>query len=422
MYSVPALFGQQSIEDINALIVETVPKSACTTVSNISSNGTPLAGKIALIYGDSHCLLMQKALNAQEAGAAAVLIYSCSPAGMTIIFKQFKSDFCDPSASVMLGLAGYSYSIPSSMISYYDGAQILSWISQNITVSANIFGTGNQTDPYDVTALRTLYATLKQNNGGELLPLNGFGTSFDISGSLSNWEMLLNTTYDPCRNRMYGIYCHQGKVIWLNCYGCGFTGAFPESFGLLTHLQEVDLSIGNTLTSTIPCSLTNITGLKMLLLGSNSLTNINECFGDLNNLVTLDLSSNLLPSIPSSFTKLKSLKTLNLRYNSIATMPILNGLSNLTSIDVSINQIASDFGLWNFASLPNLVKIDFHSNKFNGSIFASQFDGLRFLTYIDISKNQISGNLPTFTNCANLTTVNMGYNQVFIIRFFKLMC
>ena len=82
MYSVPALFGQQSINDINSLIVETVPKGACSEVSNISANGLSLIGKIALIYGDSHCLLMQKALNAQVAGAIAVLIYSCSPGGI----------------------------------------------------------------------------------------------------------------------------------------------------------------------------------------------------------------------------------------------------------------------------------------------------------------------------------------------------
>ena len=314
----------------------------------------------------------------------------------------------------MLGLAGPIYSIPSLMISYYDGLKITEWISSNNSVTSTIYGSGLNTDLNDRAAFKSFYEEIKESNGGQQLPLNGIGSSFDISGSLSNWEMLLTDSYDPCTTRLYGIFCKNSRIVWINCYGCGLVGNLPSSIGWLNGLLEIDLSIGNTLSGSLPCSLSNITNLESLNLGSNTFTSVGSCIGQLNKLKTLDLSSNSILSIPESFVNLLSLKILNLRYNSITSIPVLNGLSNLTTIDISINLIFADFGLWNFSSFPNLIKIDFHSNNFYGSFYPNQFNDLNFLSYIDLSKNSIVGNLPLLKNCFSLVTLNMGFNKVLI--------
>ena len=78
----PALFGHAPVDDRVLEIVVPQPASACAPLSPLAINGQSVAGRVVLIYGSGDCLLMNKALFAQDAGAAGVIIYACSPAGM----------------------------------------------------------------------------------------------------------------------------------------------------------------------------------------------------------------------------------------------------------------------------------------------------------------------------------------------------
>lgn len=113
---------------------------------------------------------------------------------------------------------------------------------------------GNKTLESDLNAIVSLYQTFRSSNNNLPLPMNGFNSSFDISGSLQTWEKLLDPSYDPCTLRLYGVLCHNGRIVYLNCYGCGASGQLPDSIGLLTALVDLDFSIGNSLTGVFPCT------------------------------------------------------------------------------------------------------------------------------------------------------------------------
>jgi hypothetical protein len=108
----------------------------------------------------------------------------------------------------------------------------------------------------DRTILRDVYSAFLLANGNQPLPFNGLGTGFDVSGGLQSWDLLLsNPSYDPCLSRAYGIYCIDGRIVWMVCNSCGATGALPAVLGGLTALMEIDFSIGNALTGELPCAI-----------------------------------------------------------------------------------------------------------------------------------------------------------------------
>jgi hypothetical protein len=90
----PALFGvQPSSAGLVGQVVDVTPFDGCMPLSNTSSGGISVAGKILLIYANGNCLLGNKALNAQLAGAIGVALYMCTPnapgtnAGRSLILK-----------------------------------------------------------------------------------------------------------------------------------------------------------------------------------------------------------------------------------------------------------------------------------------------------------------------------------------------
>lgn len=187
--------------------------------------------------------------------------------------------------------------------------------------------------PYD----SQVYTAVRAANNNQPLPFNGLGSpTFDPTGSLLGWEVLLaNPNMDPCgANRLYGVFCVGGRVVSLNCYGCGFIGVLPNAIGDLTGLLELDFSVGNTLVGVLPCSLAQLTvcicfcficvyklicyyeliyfrdykilssfivfmsqSLRVLNMATNGVTVVGDCIGTLQ-LQVMDFTANALTVVP----------------------------------------------------------------------------------------------------------------------------
>ena len=174
------------------------------------------------------------------------------------------SDFC-PATVINVALAiedpANKFTIPVIGIFYADGVSILNSLQQspNTNISITIPGSGGLVAS-DRSALQTIYQNFMLANNNQPLPFNGYNTGFDISGGLSPWDQLIsNTSYDPCLKRAYGIYCIEGRIVWINCNGCGASGPVPLALAQLTALQEIDFSAGNTLSGDMPCVFGNMT-------------------------------------------------------------------------------------------------------------------------------------------------------------------
>jgi hypothetical protein len=138
--------------------------------------------------------------------------------------------------------------------------------SPQSNISISIPGSGAIAST-DRDALKTIYQRFFAANKNADLPFNGYNTAMDITGGLLPWQMLIsNSVFDPCVSRAYGIYCINGRIVWINCYGCGAVGPLPSEIGQLTSLQEIDFGNGNTLTGAVPCEIGNLVACPLLLL------------------------------------------------------------------------------------------------------------------------------------------------------------
>ncbi|WP_435135188.1 PA domain-containing protein [Formosa sp. A9] len=116
--SLSASFGPQADENITGNLVLAEPTEACALLDNASA----INGKIALIYR-GNCTFVEKVLNAQNAGAIAVIMINNEPGNPIVMGGE------DPTGAVQ---------IPSLMISQEDGAKIATQINAGETVNITI--------------------------------------------------------------------------------------------------------------------------------------------------------------------------------------------------------------------------------------------------------------------------------------------
>jgi Leucine-rich repeat (LRR) protein len=101
-------------------------------------------------------------------------------------------------------------------------------------------------------------------------------------------------------------------------------------------LQAID----NNILTTLPDSIGDLLGLKMLILRGNQLTRIPNTLANLHALTMLNLSSNNLTEVPEQLGALSSLTVLQLNSNHLSTLPSsLTGLVNLKKVNLSNNSI-----------------------------------------------------------------------------------
>ncbi|MCP5102613.1 MAG: hypothetical protein GY950_04500, partial [bacterium] len=137
--------------------------------------------------------------------------------------------------------------------------------------------------------------------------------------------------------------------------------SFQSGFAVDENGHVIGLTLDNI--KLAPHFLVNISKLKHLqvfVFRNSGLTDISVLQG-LSNLATLDLSSNQLTDI-SVLHGLSNLTTLKLYNNKLTDISVLHGLSNLKELDLSDNQL-SDISVLH--GLTNLTLLDLRYNKIN---------------------------------------------------------
>ncbi|KAF5931571.1 hypothetical protein HYC85_027742 [Camellia sinensis] len=243
--------------------------------------------------------------------------------------------------------------------------------------------------------------------------------------SFTNWLLFLNLR----NNSFVGQFClpsyHYVNTYWMdvsnnhlsglihanmgNLSRNAFEGGIPSSFGTMSELVILDLSINNfsrylgilKLSNNNFCGqifsvIFTLTHIWHLQLNDNQFTRpLTNVLSKLSNLNFLDISNNYMSSkITSSMDNMTSLETLILRNNSIKTLFLLNPkLGSVELVHLRGNKFTRLIPRALFNS-SNLLTFDIRENSFSGSILDSigVVSNLRILL---LRRNQLSGSIPT---------------------------
>ncbi|XP_055834772.1 LRR receptor-like serine/threonine-protein kinase RGI3 [Solanum dulcamara] len=182
------------------------------------------------------------------------------------------------------------------------------------------------------------------------------------------------------------------RVTEISLDQAGYSGSLPNSLNL-PHLEILDMSY-NSLSGSIPKSVSNLTRLRRLSFSKNSFTGpITSSIGSLFRLQELFLDNNKFTgSIPESFKGLVNIKRFELQQNNISgELPDLNQLRNLIFLDLSDNRLAGNFFTTNLPD--SMIELSVRNNYLHGE-FPLNFDELRFLQVLDLRHNLLSGMIP----------------------------
>ncbi|XP_011040229.1 PREDICTED: probable LRR receptor-like serine/threonine-protein kinase At1g53430 isoform X2 [Populus euphratica] len=191
----------------------------------------------------------------------------------------------------------------------------------------------------------------------------------------------------------------------LNLFNNQLSGEIPSTLGYLQHLTYLYVK------ALIPCSIFRNDGMHRLCLflnhgtmtvvnirnlASNSLTgSIPPSLTMLHNLEHLFLSNNDLDGpIPQNLTGLQSLRILNLSNNQL-TGPIPDSIrfcQNLIKIYLRLNFLSGTINE-NLGNLSSLMFLDLYSNKLSG-IIPKELGKLSFLSFLNLDDNDLHGELP----------------------------
>ncbi|XP_062087297.1 probable LRR receptor-like serine/threonine-protein kinase At1g53430 [Humulus lupulus] len=208
-------------------------------------------------------------------------------------------------------------------------------------------------------------------------------------------EVLSNVTCD-CSSQNSTI-CHV-KTIQLK--GLNLAGVFPEEFGNLTHLEELDLT-RNYINGSIPLSLSRAPLRILAALGNRLSGSIPAEIGDFTMLRELVLESNLFDGrLPPELGKLSNLERLLLSANNFSG-PIpqtFENLLNLTDFRIDGNRISGSIpGL--IGNWTKLERLYIQGTSMVGPI-PSNISNLKNLTQLRIS--DLGGSSTTFPDLREL--------------------
>ncbi|WOL01703.1 hypothetical protein Cni_G10420 [Canna indica] len=245
----------------------------------------------------------------------------------------------------------------------------------------------------DKEVLLQLKAYLQQNN-----PIH--------QGAYARW-----TDADPSPCAWPGITCNEvGRVVGINLAESDISGELFPNFSLLDQLTHLDLS-SNTIGGRIPADL-NMCGALTYLNLSRNLIEGELNFTNLTNLVTLDLTLNRFNgSIHSIFPAIcGNLVSLNISTNNFTGNIIgcFDKCPRLKYLDVSSNNFTGN--IWQ--GFTSLQEFSASENNFTGELVWSTFASNCEIQYLDLSANNLSGMFPnSIANCSKLTTLNLWGNS-----------
>ena len=199
------------------------------------------------------------------------------------------------------------------------------------------------------------------------------------------------------------------------------TGTIPAALGNLSNLQGLGFR-QNRLSGPIPLSLGNLTQLTYLNLRNAGLSGtIPPIFSRMNALVTLDLSENAFTGvIPSQLGDAESLNNLFLGGNQlVGTIPASFGkIKSLELFDASENELSGEIPPVLFANTA-LKVLSLQKNKLSSILNPQpEFDPAwcsphgYSLSEVDLSNNQMTGSPQFFRYYSQLTTLNLGHNEM----------
>ena len=154
---------------------------------------------------------------------------------------------------------------------------------------------------------------------------NAWISLYDATGG-ERWKDCSSLRLNPCKCILEGgipaVTCDieedKAHISSLLLNNNSLTGSIPSSLSSLTGLKSLTF-VGNYLTGSIPSSLSSLTNLNYMMLGSNKLDgSIPSSLSSLKKLSYLELDSNQLTgSIPSSLSTLIKLSHLDLSNNKL---------------------------------------------------------------------------------------------------------
>ncbi|KAK8512139.1 hypothetical protein V6N12_031867 [Hibiscus sabdariffa] len=196
------------------------------------------------------------------------------------------------------------------------------------------------------------------------------------------------------------------------------TGNIPPSLANSTRLFRLNLSY-NSLLGSMPVGLTRLPSLTILALQNNNLSGpVPDTWVGTGNksyqlqVLSLDYNS-LTGTIPVSLSKLSLLQQVSLSHNQISGIipDELGTLSKLQLLDLSNNSINGSFP-FSFSNLSSLVSLNLGDNKLSGKI-PSTIGNISGINLLDLSGNKFSGEIPdSLAGLTNLSDFNVSYNNL----------
>ncbi|KAJ3673017.1 hypothetical protein LUZ60_006391 [Juncus effusus] len=227
---------------------------------------------------------------------------------------------------------------------------------------------------------------------------------------LDQYENWYETDPTPCS--WTGIKCDRSgeHVTAVDLSNSNLSGELFSNFSLLTHLSHLDLST-NTISGTVPADLNLCTGLKYLNISHNTLTGTINLTG-LTNLETLDISINRFQGdIYANFPSIcENLITFNISENNFTggIVGLFDKCEKLLHVDLSSNHFTGE--IWK--GFYRLKEFYVSENNLTGEIFRDNFQVNCALNVLDISVNQFLGNfLDSVSNCSELSLLSLWGND-----------
>ena len=214
-----------------------------------------------------------------------------------------------------------------------------------------------------------------------------YGVKSEQAQALKDLEKFVGKTIPQVEEinlKTFGVKVKDKNVIGLGLYE-QILSILPESISNLSSLRI--LRLGSDKLTTLPESISNLKSLQRLDLGWNKLTTLPESITNLKSLTELDLGGNKLTILPESISNLSSLTNLNLRYNKLTTLP--DSIGNLSSLEkLNLNENHLTTLPESISNLKLLKRLDLIFNKL--PTLPDSIGNLKSLQRLDLRWNELT--------------------------------
>ncbi|CAN1276998.1 Receptor-like protein 50 [Linum perenne] len=254
----------------------------------------------------------------------------------------------------------------------------------------------------------------------EALSMSNCFLSGRIDSSLSKLQSLsvIRLDSNEFSSPIPDFFAEFRNLTVLRLSSCLLNGEFPETIFQVPSLELLDLSNNGLLHGPVPKSMEDLTQLVYVDLASNHFTGPIPSLGLSKNLVHLDLSYNQLAGdISAQWESFQELVFVDLRHNAFSgSIPSsLFAIPFLDTLDLSSNSMEGSIPRSIF-ELRSLKEILLSSNRFNGSVQLNWIRSLQNLTTLDLSYNNLtidaSGNSSTSSSFPQFGTLKLASSNL----------